>query len=77
MEKLNSKFIMYGVAALFAVIMFLLINPFGYNDMGYREIVETPTGKKYVIFSNGVYFKFPGSKVTTYPNVISRKISIA
>ena len=71
MEKINGKFIIYGMAALFAIIMFLLVNPFGYNDMGYREIVETPTGKKYVIFNNGVYFKFPGSKITTYPNVIT------
>lgn len=63
------------MAVLFALIGIALLifqlNPFGYNDLGYRQIVETPTGKKYVVFGNGLYTKFPGSKVTSYPNVIT------
>ena len=71
MKKTNGKLILYGIAAFVILILGVMINPFGYNDLGYREVVETPTGQKNVIFSNGVYFKFPGSKVTTYPNVIT------
>lgn len=71
MKNLNSKFILYGIFGMIAIIGMAILNPFGYNDLGYREVVETPTGKKYVIFSNGVYWKFPGSKISTYPNVIT------
>lgn len=61
----------WGIGILVGIIVLASLNPFGYNDMGYREVVETPTGKKYIIFKNGVYLKFPGSKITTYPNVIT------
>lgn len=71
MKNGNGKLIVYGIIGLTALVLLLVLNPFGYNDMGYREVVETPTGRKYVIFNNGVYTKFPGSKVTTYPNVIT------
>jgi len=71
MKKSNGKLILYGAGGIILLLFFLVINPFGYNDLGYREVVETPTGQKHVIFNNGVYFKFPGSKVTTYPNVIT------
>ena len=71
MNKINGKLVLYGIGAIIILLSMLLINPFGYNDLGYREVVETPTGKKQVVFTNGVYFKFPGSKVTTYPNVIT------
>ena len=70
-DNLNTKFLSAGIAMLGAVILLLMVNPFGYNDLGYREVVETPTGKKYVIFNNGVYLKFPGSKISTYPNVLT------
>lgn len=71
MKSLNGKFIAYGVVLFFGILLLSMMNPFGYNDLGYREVVETPTGKKYVIFNNGVYVKFPGSKITTYPNVLT------
>ena len=69
--KFNSKMLLYGLGGLVILFFLTLLNPFGYNDLGYREVVETPTGQKYVIFSNGLYWKIPGSKVTTYPNVIT------
>lgn len=69
--KFSSNMVMYALGGLVIMLFLLMINPFGYNDLGYREIVETPTGQKYVIFSNGIYWKLPGSKVTTYPNVIT------
>ncbi len=70
-EKLNGKLLGYGMVSLMMLLLLLLLNPFGYNDMGYREVVENPTGGKRVIYSNGLYWKIPGSKVTTYPNVVT------
>ncbi|MEL6941515.1 MAG: SPFH domain-containing protein, partial [Bacteroidota bacterium] len=71
MKILNQKVLLYGAGAILLMLILLLISPFGYNNLGYREVVETPTGQKHVIFNNGIYWKFPGSKVTTYPNVIT------
>ena len=68
---LSNRLLAYGGLFLLIFFMLLMLNPFGYNDLGYREVVETPTGKKYVIYTNGVYLKFPGSKITTYPNVLT------
>ena len=56
-RKMNGKLIFYGAGAIFLMLIMLMINPFGYNDLGYREIVEAPTGAKSVVFTNGVYFK--------------------
>lgn len=68
---MNSKFSRWAVIGLVTIIVLLMVNPFGYNNMGYREVVEAPTGRKYVVFNNGIYWKVPGSKITTYPNVIT------
>ncbi len=69
--KFKGNSIIYGVGGLFLLLFLWTINPFGYNDLGYREVVETPFGQKYVVFTNGMYWKVPGSKVSTYPNVIT------
>ena len=70
--KLPSKRLTaFGIISILFIVLLVNLNPFGYNDLGYREVVETPAGNKYIVFSNGVYWKFPGSKVTTYPNVIT------
>jgi len=69
--KFNSNKVLYAIGGLVMLFFLMALNPFGYNDLGYREVVETPTGQRYVIFSNGLYWKLPGSKVSTYPNVIT------
>jgi len=71
LNQLDRKIIITGIIALVSLILLIAFNPFGMNHMGYRQVVETPTGNKYVIFTNGVYWKFPGSTVMTYPNVIT------
>lgn len=71
MKNMKVKLAMWGGIVLMTLLLLLAINPFGFNEMGYRQVVETPTGNKYVVFNNGVYTKFPGSKATTYPNVIT------
>lgn len=67
----SPKVIKFGIFTFAAILIFTLFNPFGHNDMGYRQIVETPVGKKYVVFGNGYYLKMPGSKTTTYPNLVT------
>ncbi len=71
MKRINGKILLWGVGFFVTLIVLAALNPFGFNQLGYREVVETPAGEKYVIFDNGVYFKFPGSRVATYPNVIT------
>ncbi|MEO1517094.1 MAG: SPFH domain-containing protein [Bacteroidota bacterium] len=71
LRKTNWKMILWGTIGFVSIFTIYILNPFGYNQLGYRQVVETPPGRKYVIINNGVYFKFPGSKVTTYPNVVT------
>lgn len=68
---MNKKPLLIGLGAFVLLLLFTQVNPFGVNSLGYRQVVETPTGNKYVVFNNGVYLKFPGSTVTTYPNVLT------
>ncbi len=69
--NLNNKMVMGGILAVIAIILLSVFNPFGYNSMGYREVVETPLGDKKVVYGNGIYLKIPGSKITTYPNLVT------
>ena len=69
--KISQKMITWALFIFITIFLALLFNPFGYNSMGYREVVETPLGKKYIVFGNGVYMKVPGSTVTTYPNLVT------
>ncbi len=61
----------WGIGIIAAVIFLIVLSPLGYNSMGYREVVETPFGNKHIVFGNGYYWKTPGSKVTTYPNLVT------
>lgn len=54
-----------------SLIVMLLLNPLGYNYLGYRQVVESPLGKKSVVYGNGYYWKVPGSTITTYPNLVT------
>ena len=47
MKKTNGKLILYGAGGIILLLLMLVINPFGYNDLGYREVVETPTGQNH------------------------------
>lgn len=71
MKDSRFKLIKYGIIGFLTITILLLINPFGHNDMGYRQVVENPFGDKKVVFGNGVYLMVPGSKVTTYPNLVT------
>ena len=75
MKKLNFEmstvWIKRLVISAVVLIAMLLLNPFGYNYLGYRQVVESPLGSKIVIYGNGYYWKVPGSTVTTYPNLVT------
>lgn len=58
-----------GLSLVFIAI--LIFNPLGYNYLGYRQVVESPLGTKSIVYGNGYYFKVPGSKITTYPNLVT------
>lgn len=71
MTDSKIKLIKYSVLAGLTIILLMLVNPFGYNNMGYRQVIESPFGTKNVVFGNGMYLKVPGSTVTTYPNLVT------
>ncbi|MEL6863135.1 MAG: SPFH domain-containing protein [Bacteroidota bacterium] len=71
MKTMRGKLLIGGILFFIALIILAALNPIGYNSLGYREVVETPAGRKYIVFNNGIYWKMPGSKVTTYPNVVT------
>jgi len=69
--NITSVMVKWMVFGVFALIIILFLNPLGYNYLGYRQVVESPLGTKRVVYGNGYYWKFPGSKVTTYPNLVT------
>ena len=71
MTDSKIKLIKYSVLAGLTIILLMLVNPFGYNNMGYRQVIESPFGTKSIVFGNGMYLKVPGSTVTTYPNLVT------
>ena len=71
MFRLSKKQMTWGVSGFLIFLTLTILNPFGYNQLGYRQVVETPTGGKHVVFENGIFWKVPGAKITTYPNVIT------
>ncbi len=75
MKNLSGKLIKWGIGFFIVFIVLILLNPFGYNSLGYREVVESPTGGKKVVFKSGFYWKMPGSKVTRYPNLVTMDYS--
>lgn len=69
--NLDPIWIRRGIFVILGIFILGMLNPFSRNSMGYRQVVETPLGKKYVVFGNGYYFKVPGSKITIYPNLVT------
>ena len=68
MNSLWTRRVLIGIVVLLGL---LLLNPLGYNYLGYRQVLESPLGTKSVIYGNGYYWKVPGSTVTTYPNLVT------
>lgn len=70
--KINKfKLIIAGAITLFALILFIFINPFSYNDPTERTVITRQNGKQFVQFSPGMYYSGFFAKEVSWPNQIS------
>jgi hypothetical protein len=67
----NKSILIKGGLAIVALILFLTINPFAYNDAGERTVIEQMDGKQFVQYSPGVYYAGFFAKEKQWPNQIS------
>jgi len=67
----NLKLIMIGGGAIIAFILFLIINPFSWNDAGNRTVVERVNGTQKVQFAPGLFYAGFFAKEKEWPNQIS------
>ncbi len=67
----NRRSIVSGVAATIAIILFLIVNPFSWNDAGNRTVVERTTGQQIVQFAPGIFYAGFFAKQKEWPNQIS------
>jgi hypothetical protein len=68
---ISKKTIITGVLTLMAIILFLVINPFSWNDAGNRTVVERTTGEQIVQFAPGIFYAGFFAKEKEWPNQIS------
>jgi len=72
MENLISKrAIVLGVLSVVFIILFMIINPFSWNDAGNRTVVERTTGEQIVQFAPGIFYAGFFAKEKEWPNQIS------
>ncbi len=68
---ITRKTIVAGVLAILALILFLIVNPFSWNDAGNRTVVERTTGEQIVQFAPGIFYAGFFAKEKEWPNQIS------
>lgn len=66
-----SKTIMIGGIAVLALLVFLFVNPFSYNDPTERTVVTQQSGNQFVQFTPGVFYSGFFAKEVEWPNQIS------
>jgi hypothetical protein len=66
-----KKTIIIGLMTIFGLILFLVINPFSWNDAGNRTVVERTTGEQIVQFAPGIFYAGFFAKEKEWPNQIS------
>jgi hypothetical protein len=66
-----KKSIIAGVLIIAGLIMFVMINPFSWNDAGNRTVVERTTGEQIVQFAPGIFYAGFFAKEKEWPNQIS------
>lgn len=69
--SLSLKSIFTGIAIVVAFILFLMINPFSWNDAGNRTVVERTNGDQIVQFAPGIFYAGFFAKEKEWPNQIS------
>jgi len=67
----NRRTIVSAVGAAVAIIFFLIVNPFSWNDAGNRTVVERTTGQQIVQFAPGIFYAGFFAKQKEWPNQIS------
>lgn len=68
---INRKTIAIAAAFVVSLILFLIVNPFSWNDAGNRTVVERTTGEQIVQFAPGIFYAGFFSKQKEWPNQIS------
>lgn len=71
MSSFSRRPIILGISAVIILILFLVINPFSYNDSGNRTVVQRSNGDQIVQFQPGVFYSGFFSQETEWPNQIS------
>ena len=68
---ITRRTIVVGVLAVIGLILFLIINPFSWNDAGNRTVVERTNGDQIVQFAPGIFYAGFFAKEKEWPNQIS------
>ncbi|MBX2915300.1 MAG: hypothetical protein KF856_08530 [Cyclobacteriaceae bacterium] len=71
MNPINRKSIVVGVLFVLALIFFIIVNPFSWNDAGNRTVVERTNGEQIVQFAPGIFYAGFFAKEKEWPNQIS------
>ena len=66
-----KKTIVLAVFSIIIIVLFLIINPFSWNDAGNRTVVERTTGEQIVQFAPGIFYAGFFAKEKEWPNQIS------
>lgn len=66
-----KRTIALSVLGIIAFILFLIINPFSWNDAGNRTVVERTNGEQIVQFAPGIFYAGFFAKEKEWPNQIS------
>lgn len=68
---ISKRSIILGVLSIIALILFLIVNPFSWNDAGNRTVVERTNGQQIVQFAPGIFYAGFFAKEKEWPNQIS------
>lgn len=66
-----KRTLIIGLSAIVGLILFLILNPFSWNDAGNRTVVERTTGEQIVQFAPGIFYAGFFAKEKEWPNQIS------
>lgn len=66
-----DKRIIYAIVTVVAVVLFLLVNPWAFNEASERTVVTRQNGDQFVRYNAGIYYQGLFAKATEYPNQIS------
>lgn len=70
-SMIPKRTIATSVLGIITLILFLIINPFSWNDAGNRTVVERTNGEQIVQFAPGIFYAGFFAKEKEWPNQIS------